>query len=488
MTLRHVKDRLKKEQPNLSEVELNSQVKYYAEHKVFGTDINERMARVAKMNMIMHGDGHAGVFNTNGLLTDEALPQDILSNLTDSSFSIIFSNPPFAGREKDADILKQFDLGKNSNGMPSTVSKEVLFVEKIIRLLDIGGKAGLVLPAGCFNNSSMTKLRDHIKTHAKIIALIGLPHLSFQVSGANNEGHLLFIEKVERIPEDYPIFVDWANDVGIDVIGKKIEKNDLNTIIARFQSPPNENTIMFSQLEDRIDPWYYHPKYAKLKKILKKTKQPWLAIGEIFKQSEIFFDANAVKGKTVKYIEKGDVDVEAGIIRSVNEHTQESLPTWAKWILEEGDVLFPRAFDSMRGVAIVPKEFAGIVCTGGLIVVKHDPQKIRLPYAKYHFSQPEILALIKQCETGEINPKYTWAGLSAIEVPLPSLEEQDRILKNIEEIEKKRAVVRQTLAEIDLQIDAQVRRAVPKIIGNYEEIKIKRAEFIGEAKIEEPKV
>ena len=35
---------------------------------IFGTDANPRMARTAKMNMIMHGDGHGGVHHHDGLL------------------------------------------------------------------------------------------------------------------------------------------------------------------------------------------------------------------------------------------------------------------------------------------------------------------------------------------------------------------------------------------------------------------------------------
>lgn len=30
-------------------------------NSIFGTDANPRMARVSKMNMIMHGDGHNGI-------------------------------------------------------------------------------------------------------------------------------------------------------------------------------------------------------------------------------------------------------------------------------------------------------------------------------------------------------------------------------------------------------------------------------------------
>lgn len=486
MVLRKLREWIKLENPNLSETDIKVDIKYFAEHKAFGIDISDRMVRVAKMNMIMHGDGHSGIFHIlrgGGLLTDPNLPDKLKDELKEGTVDIIFSNPPFAGHEKDPKILEQFELGKNEKGKPISVSKEVLFIERIIKLLRYGGKAGLVLPAGVFNNPSMKRVRDYIKRHSKIIALVGLPHLSFQVTGANNEGHLLFIERVEKVPEDYPIFIDWANYVGIDVNGRKIERNDLHDIVKRFLSPQNENIIMFSQLKDRIDPWYYHPKYAKLKQILAKTGHPWVTIGEVFQQSKNIFDRNKVQDKSIKYIEKGDVDMEAGIIRSFTEHTLKSLPTWAHWILQEGDVLLPRAYDSMRGVAIVPKENEGFVCTGGLIVVKHNPQKIRLPYVRYHFTRPEILALIKQFETGEINPKYTWKGLSEVELPLPSLREQDYILKEIEKVEKEREAINKALEKLEEQIDAKVRKAVPKVIGNYEEIKIKRAEFIGEVEI-----
>jgi len=269
------------------------------------------------------------------------------------------------------------------------------------------------------------------------------------------------------IPEDYPIFIDWATDVGIDTIGRQTGQSDLHPIVERFRSRPRQNTIMFSELKDRIDPWHYHPNYVRLKRNLKKSGHSWESLGNIFQQSEDLFNRDEWKEKPIKYIEKGDVDMETGTIRSFTEHTLGTLPTWAHWILHEGDVLFPRAYDSMRGVAVVPKEYESLVCTGGLIVVRHNPKKIRLPYVRYHFSRPEILALIKQFETGEINPKYTWTILSMVEVPLPGLEEQDRILKEIADVEKKRESALKTIKGLDDEIDAKIRHVIPKLITNY---------------------
>ncbi|MHB0984823.1 MAG: type I restriction enzyme HsdR N-terminal domain-containing protein [Sulfuricella sp.] len=39
-----------------------------ANRRIYGTDANDRMARTSKMNMIMHGDGHAGVHHHDGFL------------------------------------------------------------------------------------------------------------------------------------------------------------------------------------------------------------------------------------------------------------------------------------------------------------------------------------------------------------------------------------------------------------------------------------
>jgi type I restriction enzyme M protein len=485
MTLRKLQTWIKKEQPNLSDADIKAEIKYFAEHKVFGIDISDRMVRVAKMNMIMHGDGHAGIFHIlrgGGLLTDPNLPLKLKEELEDGTLDVVFSNPPFAGHETDPAILEKFELGKNKTEKTINVSKEVLFIEKIIKLLRNGGKAGLVLPAGVFNNSSMKRVRDYIKTHVKILALVGLPHLAFQVSGANNEGHLLFIQKVDKLPSDYNIFIDWASDVGFDILAKK-KRSDLSDILGRFHSPTTENIIKFSALEDRIDPWYYHPKYTLLKKELSKGGIPWRRMGDIFQPSTALFDPESYHNKSIKYVEKENVDMEKGIISTFSEHTLGTLPSWAKYVLKEGDVLFPRARDSMWGVTIVPKEFEGYIGSGGLIVLRNNPEEILLEYVRPHFMKPEILALIKRSCSGEINPKFTWKIFSDIEVPLPPIEEQKHILAEIDKFSKRKADLIKELIQLDHKISEHVSVAVPKVIENYGDIKVMGAEFIGSARL-----
>ena len=167
MGLRKVKERLRKEFPNLSQSDIEQHVKYFAENNLLGVDINDRMVRVAKMNMTMHGDGHAGILHEDGLLKNNQIPKEFMNKVKNST--IIVSNPPFAGRETDPSILSDFDTSTNKAGKPTSVSKELLFIENIIKLSKHGAKIGLVIPSGCFNNPSYSyvKIRNLIKTKQK---------------------------------------------------------------------------------------------------------------------------------------------------------------------------------------------------------------------------------------------------------------------------------------------------------------------------------
>lgn len=187
---------------------------------IFGTDANPRMSRTAKMNMIMHGDGHGGVHHNDGLLN--------VNGIFENRFDVILTNPPFGSRvEKslkitDADkytdavrikkyqdrygkaydeALKQVNnnIGKSLLELYKTGSMsaltEVLFIERCLNLLKPGGRMGIVLPEGVLNNSALQKIRDFVESKAKILLITSIPQDVFIASGATVKPSLLFFKK-----------------------------------------------------------------------------------------------------------------------------------------------------------------------------------------------------------------------------------------------------------------------------------------------------
>ncbi len=197
---------------------------------IYGCDANDRMARTSKMNMIMHGDGHGGVHHHNGFIN--------VNGIFEGRFDIILTNPPFGANvepsdrisaddvrttdeqyrqyavwygqayedaqarvrraaEDKAPIASLFELPTRGDGhrKPGKVKTEILFIERCLALLKPGGRLGIVLPEGIFNNPSLAYVREFCEDRAFIRAVVSLPQETFYSAGASVKASLLFMEK-----------------------------------------------------------------------------------------------------------------------------------------------------------------------------------------------------------------------------------------------------------------------------------------------------
>ncbi len=79
------------------------------------------------MNMIVHGDGSAGIVKHHGLL-------DVPGRIEEGTFDICITNPPFGSHESDKDILAKYELRG-----PKKQDRVILAVERAVRLVKPGG-------------------------------------------------------------------------------------------------------------------------------------------------------------------------------------------------------------------------------------------------------------------------------------------------------------------------------------------------------------
>ena len=220
---------------------------------IYGTDANPRMARTAKMNMIMHGDGHGGVHHHDGLLN--------VNGIFDNRFDVILTNPPFGAHvDKDLKItetdkftdeakiklytkrygdayleaLKQVNdhigepiLSLFETGAMSGLT-EVLFIERCLNLLKPGGRMGIVLPEGVLNNTNLQKIRDFVESKAKIMLVVSIPQDVFIASGATVKPSLLFFRKfTEEEATLYATITDEARAEAVAPYLSELEDIDL---------------------------------------------------------------------------------------------------------------------------------------------------------------------------------------------------------------------------------------------------------------------
>lgn len=180
----------------------------FAEKNLFGIEISEQISRAAKMNMIIHDDGHTNVITSDGLVSDETIIEKT-NNLgfKYGTFDFIITNPPFGStvRQSEQAYLKTYQLGKKEEdwlavaALPPTTrdgqSTEVLFIEQDHKFLKEGGYLAIVLPDGILTNSSMQYVRTQIEDWFRIVAVVSMPQTAFMANGAGVKSSVLFLKK-----------------------------------------------------------------------------------------------------------------------------------------------------------------------------------------------------------------------------------------------------------------------------------------------------
>ena len=194
----------------------------FAEKNLYGIEINEQISRAAKMNMIIHDDGHTNVITSDGLVSDAIIKERTGNKGFEyGTFDFIITNPPFGSniRQTEQAYLKTYQLGKKEEDWLAVKSKvgddtrdgqqsEVLFIEQDYKFLKEGGILAIVLPDGILTNSSMQYVRTQLEDWFRIVAVVSMPQTAFAANGAGVKSSVLFLKK-------------WSKDHTEELEGKK---------------------------------------------------------------------------------------------------------------------------------------------------------------------------------------------------------------------------------------------------------------------------
>lgn len=218
----------------------------FAQRNLYGIEINRDIARVAKMNMIVHDDGHTNVAAGNAL---ESITGFTARNpgFKPVSFDLILTNPPFgvtATAAKIPTLADDFRLFHKTDAKGRTTplaqqESEILFLERIWHFLKPKtGRAAVVVPDGILTNSSLQPVRNWLLARFQVLAVVSLPQFAFAHYGAGVKASLLFLRKLgekETVAADTPIFMALVERIGYDATGRKTE-NDLPNILTSYRA------------------------------------------------------------------------------------------------------------------------------------------------------------------------------------------------------------------------------------------------------------
>ena len=436
----------------------------YISNNLYGVDINKDIAKIAKMKLMLESNITNNIICDNSLGDIDSLQLQINAHNTSrfEGFDILLTNPPFgtAGKITDPCILSKYDLGYKwktienksvktnilSNGQPA----EILFIERCLQLLKEGGRMGIVLPNGHFENPSLDYLRYYIKQKAKILGVINLPQETFIPYGTGVKTSLLFLEKQTLTNElKYPLFFGKITKLGYqgnkngtpiylkDAFGNTIVNNgipqideDFSDVLSDFKQYKQcgcktfdslSFVIDYNELNSRLDYDFYSPANHE---VLNKISASSVKLGDIVDIVKIKSPRLKNKELDVNYIELSDINAHSlEIINSTNYKVHE-LPSRASFELKESDIITAVAGNSIgtekHASAIVTKRHEDCICTNGLRVLRNP--KIDKYYLLFYLRSNLFLQQVMMYRTGAAIPSLSDKDLANIMVYIPNSE------------------------------------------------------------------
>lgn len=167
----------------------------WAKDFIYGIEKDYRLAKTAKVNCFLNGDGEANVIHGDGLdsFTKSTDYNGILKKNTaftskdNQMFDVLVANPPYSVESFKNTLNygnESFELYNRLNERSSEI--ECLFVERVKQLLKVKGYAGIILPVSILNNTGIyADTREIILKYFKILSIVEFGSNTFMATGTN---------------------------------------------------------------------------------------------------------------------------------------------------------------------------------------------------------------------------------------------------------------------------------------------------------------
>jgi len=390
---KHIYERMARNEQNIKQLK---------ESTIYGGELSN-MYRIAKMNMILAGDGHSNIVNQDSYLTPQA-----------SKYDVVATNMPFGKKDKTE--------GAKLYGF-NTKSIEVTGVLHCLNALSNAenARAGIIVPEGILftGDKAYTDLRKKITEQHSIETIVSLPPMVF-APYTNTKTDILIIKKHKNVNKNHIWYFDVKNDgFSLDTARRKLDgSNDFDNLLSEQDIKEEDKerlaSLGFSVLyKDELKDNKYIFKPKQDFSLMANTQWPMVALGDI---------CNIRKGKTITKVKantNGSVQVIAGGTNSPYNHD----------IANQEEPCITISASGTAGY-VWYHNYPIWASDCWVLTSKQDVNIIFVYYALKHIQED-----IYKLKRGATIPHVYESDLVHVTIPLPPLEEQEKIVKQLEAIE-----------------------------------------------------
>lgn len=327
-------------------------------------------------------------------------------------FDVILSFPAFGGRTLVEDknfLCREYDM---------------VALENLSYHLNSGGKLVIILPGRItFSAEKIADLRNFVQSNYTIKELAELPGGILEHTGIKT--YLLEIENTRPGDDDVIVRRYSAGEHK----SKRTAVTELNI--------QDDTFIMLSELQqqgnwniDRIfaqqDEEYLNYQNSSVRKDFLKN------VAQVFRGKSVTKKVKNGKIGIVKISNIGEYEINYENLDTINEDERKV----SNYILQEGDLLLPGRGTVIRTSVFHTQSFP-CIAHSNIIVIRPDKKKLSGVYLKVFLDSPLGNKLISGAQQGMTIMNISYKDLSTLEVPIPSMEEQEKVAEEyIKELKK----------------------------------------------------
>ena len=235
---------------SLSDSEKEHLIEVISNERLYGMDFakDPPLARVARINMYLHGDGGSRIYEGDALDKTLEAPKDsapeMVANLNEarghltSQFDVVLTNPPFSmtketKKASDRRVLAQYRIARYNpitSALRPSLRSNIMFIERYAELVRPGGKFITVIDDTLLASDVeiFRSTRALIREQFLVRAIISLPGDAFRRQGSRVKTSILVLEKKHDTGEGQPAcYGFFAENLGVDDLAPRAALADI---------------------------------------------------------------------------------------------------------------------------------------------------------------------------------------------------------------------------------------------------------------------
>lgn len=467
-----------------------------ANQAIFGIDAGRdpMVARIARINMYLHGDGGSRVYMTDALRhppqpseRDSVEIKNEIRELRNElqkglQFDAALTNPPFsmdytATVPEEREVLETYDLASYGGKKRQSLRSSVMFIERYWQLLKPGGRLITVIDDSVLSGKNYGDIRDFIRERFIIRGIISLHGDAFQRAGARAKTSVLYLTKRHAEEQTQPAaFVYESRYIGLDDTVQRTRPSVAEQARKDALAEMEEIASAFDAYTRGAKGAWLVPPERLRGRLDAKSLRPW-SVSELEpKWKQVGIESDVLENLVDPVDERVNLDPERRyrFLRisydGRTEHGEETLGREVSYshvsVTRVGDIIVSNISAVYKAICVVPEGMDGLLVSNEFTVmrlkagVNADPQ-----YIWAVLRSTAVIAEWLSAASGVGRTRVDWETLRAQKIPLLPPKQQREIgdlFRSVEEHERQIASARQAaqakLAGLELEGDAAVDR------------------------------